>query len=174
MKLDEMTTMAKDDICFTAVLEILQFRVMNLTKDYGKCLEQRKKSMLAVEEKRNEFSFTNGMTPGSLSEPSFLEQSTAPQDELEYFESRAKSVEQIERQLSDLHESFTRMAMMVHEQEILIERIDAKTDESLRNLERAKSEVVKYHESVTSNRNLAVKVFMVFVFFFAFYVVFLV
>jgi t-SNARE complex subunit (syntaxin) len=64
--------------------------------------------------------------------------------------------------------------MLVHEQAMMIERIDAKTDESLLNLERAKTEVVKYHDSVTSNRNLAVKVFMVFVFFFAFYVVFLV
>lgn len=74
VKLDEMLPMAKDDVCFLAVREILQYRVMNLTKDYAKCLEQRKKSMIAVEEKRSEFSFTSGMTPGSLSEPSFLEQ----------------------------------------------------------------------------------------------------
>jgi hypothetical protein len=74
VKLDELQSMAKNDPCFQAVPEILQYRMMSLTKDYAKCLEQRKKSMIAVEEKRIEFSFTNGMTPGSLAEPSFLEQ----------------------------------------------------------------------------------------------------
>ena len=64
--------------------------------------------------------------------------------------------------------------MIVHEHQLMIERIDANTDAALLHIDQGKQEVIKYHDSVTNNRNLAIKVFLIFIVFFAFYVVFLV
>jgi syntaxin 5 len=67
-----------------------------------------------------------------------------------------------------------KIAVLVHEQQATVERIDLNTEASLDNLQNAKKEIDKYYDSVTSNRNLGIKVFMIFVIFFVFYVVFLV
>jgi syntaxin 5 len=67
-----------------------------------------------------------------------------------------------------------KIALLVHEQQSTVDRIDMQTEESLMNLQLAKSEIDKYYTNVTSNRNLGIKVFMIFVIFFVFYVVFLV
>ena len=80
----------------------------------------------------------------------------------------------VEKQMSEISTMIQRLAHIVHEQEIMIERIDQRTDESLLNLERGKLEIEKYHKSVHSNRNLGIKVFMIFVLFFVFWVVFLI
>jgi len=89
-------------------------------------------------------------------------------------QSRAQGVEHVERQLAELSSVFERLSLMVHEHELMLERIDSNTDAALLHIEQSKVEVGKYHDSVSSNRNLAIKVFMIFVVFFAFYVVFLV
>jgi t-SNARE complex subunit (syntaxin) len=64
--------------------------------------------------------------------------------------------------------------MMVHEQELMVETIHGHTEEALLSLERGKYEIATYNESISSNRNLAIKVFLIFVLFFTFYVIFLV
>lgn len=96
------------------------------------------------------------------------------QDDLSFLQARAEGVEHVEKQLAELSTVFERLSMIVHEHELMIERIDANTDAALLHIEQGKQEVVKYHDSVSSSRNLFIKVFMIFVVFFAFYVVFLV
>ena len=76
--------------------------------------------------------------------------------------------------MSEVAEMMQKIALLVHEQQSTIDRIDMNTEKSLENLQTAKSEIDKYYMSVTSNRNLGIKVFMIFVIFFVFYVVFLV
>ena len=95
------------------------------------------------------------------------------QEEITYLETRTHDVEQVEKQLSELHGLFTQISMMVHEHQMMIERIDSHTDVALFNVEKGRLEVQKYHQNVTSNKNLTIKVFLTFVLFFAFYVVFL-
>jgi syntaxin 5 len=93
---------------------------------------------------------------------------------MSFLQSRAEGVEHVERQLAELSTVFERLSMLVHEHELMLERIDSNTDAALLHIEQSKVEVAKYHESVSSSRTLAIKVFMIFVVFFAFYVVFLV
>ena len=76
--------------------------------------------------------------------------------------------------MSEVAEMMKKIALLVHEQQATVDRIDVFADESVENLKKAKSEIDKYYSSVTSNRNLGIKVFMIFVIFFVFYVVFLV
>ena len=89
-------------------------------------------------------------------------------------QNRAQSVEQIEKQMSEVAEMMQKIAVLVHEQQSTVDRIDLHTEQSLGNLQMAKGEIDKYYSSVTSNRNLGIKVFMIFVIFFVGYVVFLV
>lgn len=96
------------------------------------------------------------------------------QEDLQILQNRAQSVEHVEKQMAEVSEMVKRLALLVHEQQVMIERIDTNTDMALLNLEKGKAEIQKYHESVTSNRNLGIKVFMIFVAFFVFYVIFLV
>ena len=63
--------------------------------------------------------------------------------------------------------------MMVHEHQIMIERIDSHAEAALLNLDKGRIEIVKSYENVTSYKNLGIKVFLVLVLFFTFYVVFL-
>jgi t-SNARE complex subunit (syntaxin) len=63
--------------------------------------------------------------------------------------------------------------MMVHEHQIMIERIDSHAEAALFNLDKGRIEIVKSYENVTSYKNLGIKVFLVLVLFFTFYVVFL-
>jgi syntaxin 5 len=89
-------------------------------------------------------------------------------------QSRNQSVEQVEKQMTEVAELMQKIAVLVHEQQTSVDRIDMQTDLSLMNLQNAKTEIDKYYSSVASNRNLGIKVFMIFVIFFVFYVVFLV
>ena len=95
-------------------------------------------------------------------------------EDLSYLQNRAQSVEQIEKQMSEVAEMMQKIALLVHEQQGTVDRIDMQTDQSLMNLQMAKGEIDKYYMNVTSNRNLGIKVFMIFVIFFVGYVVFLV
>ena len=93
---------------------------------------------------------------------------------MSFLQSRAEGVEHVERQLAELSTVFERLSMLVHEHELMLERIDSNTDAALLHIEQSKAEVGKYHESISSSRTLTIKVFLIFVVFFAFYVVFLV
>ena len=55
----------------------------------------------------------------------------------------------------------------------MIERIDSHAEAALLNLDKGRIEIVKSYENVTSYKNLGIKVFLVLVLFFTFYVVFL-
>ena len=76
--------------------------------------------------------------------------------------------------MNEVAQMMQKIAVLVHEQQSTVDRIDMAADQSLMNLQQAKGEIDKYYTSVTSNKNLGIKVFMIFVIFFVFYVVFLV
>lgn len=52
-------------------------------------------------------------------------------------------------------------------------RIDSNIEDTELNVEAAHTEILKYFQSVTSNRWLMIKIFAVLIFFFIFFVVFL-
>jgi syntaxin 5 len=66
---------------------------------------------------------------------------------------------------------FNQLATMIKEQEEQITRIDSNVDDVDMNVSMAHSELLKYFQSVTSNRWLMIKVFGVLIVFFIFFIV---
>lgn len=100
-------------------------------------------------------------------------QALAYDDTDQYLTSRAETMQNIESTIVELGGIFQQLAHMVKEQEEMVERIDANIQDTEMNVESAHSEILKYFQSVTSNRWLMIKIFAVLICFFIFFVVFL-
>lgn len=81
-------------------------------------------------------------------------------------------MQNIEATIVELGTIFQQLAHMVKEQEEIVQRIDGNVEQSEMNIEAAHSEILKYFQSVTSNRWLMIKVFAVLIVFFIIFVVF--
>ncbi|KAG2468981.1 syntaxin-5a [Polypterus senegalus] len=90
-----------------------------------------------------------------------------------YIQSRADTMQNIESTIVELGSIFQQLAHMVKEQEETVQRIDANVEDAQLNVEAAHSEILKYFQSVTSNRWLMVKIFFILIIFFIVFVVFL-
>ncbi|NXI69489.1 STX5 protein, partial [Anseranas semipalmata] len=90
-----------------------------------------------------------------------------------YIQSRADTMQNIESTIVELGSIFQQLAHMVKEQEETIQRIDASVEDAQLNVEAAHGEILKYFQSVTSNRWLMVKIFLILIVFFIVFVVFL-
>jgi len=90
-----------------------------------------------------------------------------------YIASRADTMQNIEQTIVELGGIFQQLATMVKEQEEMVHRIDSNVEETGLNVEAAHSEILKYFQSVTSNRWLMIKIFGVLIVFFIIFVVFM-
>jgi len=91
----------------------------------------------------------------------------------EYYSSRADTMHTIESTIVELGGIFSQLAHMVKEQEEMVQRIDTNVEDTLLNVELGHNEILKYFQSVTSNRWLMIKIFAVLIFFFLLFVVFM-
>lgn len=89
-----------------------------------------------------------------------------------YIQSRADTMASIESTIVELGSIFQQLAHMVKEQEEMVQRIDANVEDTSLNVEAAHSEILRYFQSVTSNRWLMIKVFAVLIVFFIIFVIF--
>lgn len=89
-----------------------------------------------------------------------------------YIQSRANTMQNIESTIVELGSIFQQLAHMVKEQEETIQRIDANVEDTQLNVEAAHTEILKYFQSVSSNRWLMIKIFLVLIVFFIIFVVF--
>ncbi|KAK0052308.1 syntaxin-5 [Biomphalaria pfeifferi] len=90
-----------------------------------------------------------------------------------YIQSRAETMQNIESTIVELGSIFQQLAHMVKEQEEVVGRIDQNVEEASLNIEAAHSEILKYFQSVTSNRWLMIKIFGVLMVFFIIFIVFM-
>merc|ERR1712111_343838 len=86
------------------------------------------------------------------------------QDNDSYYASRADAMHTIESTIVELGGIFTQLAHMVKEQQEMVTRIDNNIDDTALNVELGHNEILKYFQSVTSNRWLMVKIFGVLIF----------
>lgn len=91
----------------------------------------------------------------------------------DYIQSRAETMQNIESTIVELGQIFTQLAHMVKEQEEAVQRIDSNVEESQLNIEAAHGEILKYFQSVTNNRWLMIKIFAVLIIFFIIFIVFM-
>ncbi|KAI1903632.1 hypothetical protein AGOR_G00029200 [Albula goreensis] len=90
-----------------------------------------------------------------------------------YIQSRADTMQNIESTIVELGSIFQQLAHMVKEQEETVQRIDANVEDTQLNIDAAHAEIVKYFQSVSSNRWLLIKIFFILIVFFVIFVVFL-
>jgi len=95
------------------------------------------------------------------------------QDNDSYYASRADAMHTIESTIVELGGIFTQLAHMVKEQEEMVQRIDSNVEDTALNVDMGHNEILKYFQSVTSNRWLMVKIFGVLIFFFLIFVIFM-
>ena len=93
--------------------------------------------------------------------------------DMSYLQSRADAMQNIESTIVELGGIFQQLAHMIKEQEEMMVRIDSNVEDAAINVEGAHSEILKYFQSVTSNRWLMIKIFGVLIFFFIFFVIFM-
>ncbi|KAJ3701320.1 hypothetical protein LUZ61_005025 [Rhynchospora tenuis] len=90
-----------------------------------------------------------------------------------YMQSRAEALQNVESTIHELGNIFTQLATMVSQQGEIAIRIDENMDDTLANVEGAQGQLLKYLNSISSNRWLMIKIFfvlMVFLMIFLFFV----
>ncbi|TSL04291.1 Syntaxin-5 [Bagarius yarrelli] len=90
-----------------------------------------------------------------------------------FIEDRANTMQNIETTIVELGSIFQQLAHMVKEQEETVHRIDSNVEDTQLNVEFAHTEILKYFQSVSNNRWLLIKIFLILIVFFFIFVVFL-
>ena len=129
--------------------------------------------LLQEEEKMNGGDFILNMDGTSVEKSKYQQQIQLIDEQDSYIQNRAETMQNIESTIVELGGIFTQLAHMVKEQEDMVRRIDSNVEDTQLNVEAAHSEILKYFQSVTSNRWLMIKIFGVLIIFFIIFVVFM-
>jgi len=180
----------------------LQSKLAKMSKDFKSVLELRTENLKHQKSRRDQFSQGPVMDGSSMAGNSVLgwgdqpdgrravpgnsavsidvdsfEQRNPPdmqvQQQETYIRERASAMESIESTIVELGGIFQQLATMVKEQEEQIQTIDSNVEDAEVNVESAHQEILKYFQSVTSNRWLIIKIFFVLIIFFIIFVVFM-
>jgi syntaxin 5 len=89
-----------------------------------------------------------------------------------YMQNRAEALQNVESTIVELSNIFSQLATMVAQQGEMAIRIDENMDDTLANVEGAQGQLLKYLNSISSNRWLIIKIFFVLVVFLLVFVVF--
>eukprot|EP00300_Choanocystis_sp_HF-7_P037946 c543_g1_i1.p1 GENE.c543_g1_i1~~c543_g1_i1.p1 ORF type:complete len:222 (-),score=54.33 c543_g1_i1:326-991(-) len=92
--------------------------------------------------------------------------------ESNYYQERADAVESIEVAINDVAVIFEEFTGMLAEQRELVMRIDTNVDDAMANVEEAHSNIAQYYKSISSNRGLILKLFLVIVLFVVIFITF--
>lgn len=82
-----------------------------------------------------------------------------------YMQSRAEALQNVEATIHELGSIFNQLATLVSEQGEIAIRIDENMEDTLANVEGAQGALLKYLNSISSNRWLMIKIFFVLIFF---------
>ncbi|XP_074642076.1 syntaxin-5-like isoform X2 [Tubulanus polymorphus] len=181
-----------------SVVVALQSKLASMSNEFKSVLEVRTENLKQQKSRREQFSELTTMTPyNRTNQGSILLQDEATnsgqvsidmdhvdrdryQQQLQlideqdsYIQSRADTMQNIEQTIVELGGIFQQLAHMVKEQEEMVQRIDSNVDDAQMNVEAAHGEILKYFQSVTSNRWLMIKIFGVLIVFFIIFVVFM-
>jgi syntaxin 5 len=181
----------------------LQSKLAYMSKDFKNVLEVRTENMKQQKSRREQFSqgsVAESLPAAAMNSNSLLNKDSnfAPhvqhsdsialdmtafqgnqaqsmiEEKDEYIKSRATAMESIEQTIVELGGIFQQLAHLVSEQEEQIKRIDMNVEDTEMNVEAAHSELLKYFQSISSNRWLIINIFFVLIVFFIAFVVFMV
>ena len=100
-----------------------------------------------------------------------MQKSLIINQEESFLRERATAMQTVEQTIVELGGMFTQLATMIKEQDEAIQRIDSNIEDVDLNVNEAHSELLKYFQSVTSNRWLMIKVFGILIVFFIVFIV---
>ncbi|ABO98667.1 predicted protein, partial [Ostreococcus lucimarinus CCE9901] len=181
------------------VVDTLKNRLATATKTFKETLTTRQANIKAGEERRAMFGASAGPSAfdgasgfGNLqgNANAFVPRPSAPgagvsgapmmqtQGQMQlynqntaYADSRQEALQNVERTITELGGIFQQLATMVSEQGELAIRIDENVDDTLANVDSAQTQLLKYLNTVSSNRWLILKIFAVLISFFSFFIV---
>jgi syntaxin 5 len=87
-------------------------------------------------------------------------------EEESFLRNRANAMQTVEQTIVEMSRVFMQLSNMVKEQEEQIQRIDHNVDFTEMNVNDAHTELLRYFRSLTGNRWLMIKIFLVLIFFF--------
>ncbi|EYU21906.1 hypothetical protein MIMGU_mgv1a020999mg [Erythranthe guttata] len=104
------------------------------------------------------------------SQPLLQQQQSQQQQQLvplqdSYMQSRAEALQNVESTIHELGTIFNQLATLVSQQGEIAIRIDENMEDTLSNVEGAQGALLKYLNSISSNRWLMIKIFFVLIFF---------
>jgi len=181
------------------IIEILNLRFVELTGGFKNSLERRTKSIKQFKEKESFFSLAGSKTSeitnrrNNKKEAAFLKKGkgvdleesgngyanghnvSSPMmaqenHDIEFLKKRQDSVKSIQKALEEVGGIFTRISTMVQMHEVMIERIDKDTEDSLKHVEGGKKELVKYFKDISSMRRMIISIFIFLMIFATIYV----
>ncbi len=171
----------------TAVVKDLKIKLASTTRDFSSILEMRTKNLQAQASRRKRYGSSGGGQLRLRSVNSFgidegkgnkTHSQVMKQQQLEsrasqdYLQSRAETVQDIEKMLGELGNIYGKLATIVANQEEVVISIDQKLAETQENVQNGVTELEKLYSSVRSNRWLIMKVFLVLIGFSVFFTVF--
>eukprot|EP00184_Porphyridium_aerugineum_P000185 CAMPEP_0184693196 /NCGR_PEP_ID=MMETSP0313-20130426/1476_1 /TAXON_ID=2792 /ORGANISM="Porphyridium aerugineum, Strain SAG 1380-2" /LENGTH=337 /DNA_ID=CAMNT_0027151209 /DNA_START=38 /DNA_END=1048 /DNA_ORIENTATION=- len=101
----------------------------------------------------------DGLGGSSERHAQFRQQLQMARPEGTYLQARADAVRQVEATVAELGQIFSQLAAMVSEQGEMIERIDANVDDTISNIDEGRNQLMRYYNSISSNRGLVLKIF---------------
>ncbi|XP_027009293.1 syntaxin 5A, like [Tachysurus fulvidraco] len=178
------------------VVVSLQSKLASMSSDFKSVLEVRTENLKQQRSRQEQFSQSPAST-SSFHNSSFTDNSVLMQDNSKkadisidmdlrssqqmlllnekdsFIEERANTMQNIETTIVELGSIFQQLAHMVKEQEETVHRIDSNVEDTQLNVDLAHSEILKYFQSVSNNRWLLIKIFLILIIFFFIFVVFL-
>ncbi len=88
-----------------------------------------------------------------------------------FFRNRAKAMQTVEQTIVEMSQIFNQLSTLVKEQEEQIQRIDHNVDFTEMNVNDAHAELLRYFRSVSGNRWLMIKIFIVLILFIIVFVI---
>eukprot|EP00037_Helgoeca_nana_P037675 m.17060 g.17060 ORF g.17060 m.17060 type:complete len:302 (-) comp9200_c0_seq1:24-929(-) len=172
------------------VVVSLQNKLASMSETFKSTLEARTNTLQKAKKRREEFAGWSDAAPVLTSDmPSLLTGAVtglAPDTQINipdqsqvsllqsrdnYVQERANAMQNIESTIEEIGGIFQQLATMVAEQGESVERIDREVDLTVQNVEGAHKELQKYFTSISSNRNLMLKIFGVLLAFLIFFLV---
>lgn len=96
-----------------------------------------------------------------------------PSVEMQYYDSRAEAVNEVEKTIVELGGIFHRLSSMISEQQQMVERIDEDVENAVVETNNARDFLLGVYNSASSNRGMFLKLGAIFVIFIIFFTVFL-
>uniref|UniRef100_A0A6A7FX59 Syntaxin-32-like n=1 Tax=Hirondellea gigas TaxID=1518452 RepID=A0A6A7FX59_9CRUS len=178
------------------IVDALKINLAKTTKAFQEVLHVRTTNLKAQSSRRNKFSSAKSVRHRSpmelhrraefhieeetegLLEPSeqvngFEQRQVTVQREDTYLHDRLEAVQNIEQTIAELGQMYQRLATIVARQDEHCVRIDMNTEETMANVTTGYEQLLKYYDSISSNRWLIFKVFFILIIFLVIFVAFI-